>query len=270
MTPAAGRASRARLLLGGVLTLVLTASGCQRGQDDELADRPTRTVTVTPSPTVQPPDRVPLGGATGFTDDLVWAQGNTLHVGGRELDLSPVAVEDVVATPTGAYVLARGELWSVDLRRAEGAGLPTVERVGLSRDGRSLLVDLAGDTRRRAYDVGTGRLVEGRAPAALTAADRRTGPGAYAVTAAADGPPTVTTAAGDPVEVADLPDGFEPRTWPTASTVAGLAEAADGNRTLVSCSLAGAARCRTLGTADGPEEVVLAVAALPGRGPSRG
>ncbi|WP_445257880.1 hypothetical protein [Nocardioides aurantiacus] len=258
---------------GGALTVLagcLALAGCGRGQDDELTPSPTRTVTVTPSPTLQPPDRVPTGGATGFDDQVVWAQGNTLHVGGQALDLSPVAVEDVVATPTGAYVLARGELWSVDLQRAEGAGLPRVERVGLSRDGRSLLVDLAGDTRRRAYDVGTGRLVGGRAPAALTAAERRTGPGEYAVTAAADGSPEVTSATGEPVDVAGLPDRFEPRTWPTASTVAGLATSAAGESSVVSCSLAGRARCRTLGTVDGSEEVVFAVAALPDRGPSRG
>ncbi|ROR89725.1 hypothetical protein [Nocardioides aurantiacus] len=247
------------------LALCLTAAGCQRGQDDELEPRPTRTVTTTPSPTLQPPATVPLGGASGFTDDgLVWAQGSELHVGGRTLDLAPVTVEGLVATPDGAYVLARGELWSVDLRRAEGTTLPGVERVGLSRDGRRLLVDLRGDTRRRAYDLATGRLVPGPAPAALTARARAAGPGEYAVTSAADGTPRVTGPDGTEVTVPDLPERFVPEAWSTPTTVAGRATAADGATSHVSCRLDGAARCTTLGDPEADEPVVLAVAALPG------
>lgn len=247
------------------LALCLAAAGCQRGQDDELTRRPTRTVTATPGPTVRPPARVPLGGAAGFTDDgLVWAQGSELHVGSRTLDLAPVPVEGLVATPEGAYVLARGELWSVDLRRAEGTALPKVERVGLSRDGRRLLVDLAGDTRRRAYDLTSGRLVPGAAPAPLTARARAAGPGEYAVTTAADGTPRVTGPTGDEVTVRDLPHRFEPEAWPTPATVAGRATSADGARSHVSCRLDGTARCTPLGDPDSDEPVVLAVAALPG------
>ena len=254
---------RRRVLLGGVLALALAAGGCTRGQDDELAPRPTRTVTVTPSPTVSPAAEVPVGRAS-FEGRVVWAQGSDLHVGDRTLDLAPVRVDRLVATPRGVYVLARGELWSVDLQRAEGAGLPRVERVGLSRDGGSLLVDLAGNRERRAYDVATGRLQPGRAPAPLTRDLQRAGPGEYAVTRAADGSPEVTAADGSTVEVADLPDDLVPEVWPTPSRVAGSATAADGTRSVVSCSLEGAARCTTLGEVVAGEPVRFAVAPLPG------
>lgn len=258
-----GRTGVAALALG--LALGPGVAGCARGQDDELTPRPTRTVTTTPSPTVQPPATVPLGGATGFTDDgLVWAQGSTLHVGSRTLDLAPVSVEGLVATPDGAYVLSQGELWSVDLRRAEGTSLPGVERVGLSRDGRRLLVDLRGDSRRRAYDLASGRLVGGAAPAPLRARVRAAGPGEYAVSSAADGTPRVTGPDGGEVTVLDLPDRFVPETWPTPTTVVGRAGASDGSRPTVSCRLDGTPRCAPLGDPDSDEPVVLAVAALPG------
>lgn len=256
-------ARRRRALLGGVLALAVVMGGCARGQDDELAPRPTRTVTVTPSPTVRPPDRVPVGRAA-FEGRVVWAQGSALHVGDRTLDLAPVRVDRLVTTPSGVYVLARGELWSVDLRRAQGAGLPRVERVGLSRDGGSLLVDLAGDRQRRAYDVTTGRLQPGPAPAPLTREVQRTGPGEYAVTTAADGSPRVSAADGSAVEVADLPDRLRPEVWPTPSRVAGVATATDGSESVVSCSLEGAARCTTLGKVRAGEPARFAVAALPG------
>lgn len=255
--------ARRRVVLGGVLALAVVAGGCERGQDDELAPRPTRTVTVTPSPTVRPPDEVPVGQAA-FAGRVVWAQGSDLHVGDRTLDLAPVRVDRLVTTPRGVYVLARGELWSVDLRRAEGAGLPRVERVGLSRDGESLLVDLVGDRERRAYDVTTGRLRPGRAPAPITRALQQAGPGEYAVTTAPDGSPEVTAADGSAVEVADLPDRLEPEVWPTPSRVAGLATATDGTESVVTCTLDGAARCTTLGEVVPGEPVRFAVAPLPG------
>ena len=247
----------------GLVVAALAVSGCQRGEDDELTARPTRTVTVTSTPTPSAPDRVPLGDADWDAGEVVWAQGSDLHVGDRTIDLAPVAVEQVVATPRGAYVLARGELWSVDERRAEGTRLPQVERVGVSRDGRSLLVDLAGGGPRRAYDLVTGRLRDGRAPAALTTAEQRRGPGEYAVRQAADGAAEVTTAEDVRVRVAGLPERFTPEVWPTPATVVGVATAADGS-TVVRCRLDGAARCTTLGGVTDDREVVFAVAALPG------
>lgn len=246
----------------GLLVAVLALSGCERGEDDELAPRRTPTPSATPSPTLRPPAEVPTGGADLSATDVVWAQGSTLHLGARDVDL-PVTVERVVATPTGAYVLARGELWSVDLRRAEGTRLPRVERVGLSRDGGALLVDLSGDRVRRAYDVATGRLRAGPAPAPVTRAEQRRGPGEYAVETAADGSPEVTAADGSPVDVAGLPDRFTPEAWPTGSTVVGVATAADGS-SVVRCRLDGAARCTTLGDVTDDQDVVFAVAALPG------
>ena len=97
-------ARRRRVLLGGVLALAVLAGGCTRGQDDELAPRPTRTVTVTPSPTVRPPDEVPVGRAA-FGGRAVWAQGSDLHVGARTIDLAPVRVDRLVATPGGVYAV---------------------------------------------------------------------------------------------------------------------------------------------------------------------
>lgn len=251
----------------GLLVAVLALSGCERGEDDELAPRPTPSPSATPSPTLRPPAQVPLGGADWSSADVVWAHGSTLHVGSRTVDLAPVAVERVVATPTGAYVLARGELWSVDLRRAEGTRLPRVERVGLARDGGALLVDLAGDRGRRAYDLVTGRLRPGPAPAPLTRADQRRGPGDYTVARAADGSPEVTDADGAPVDVVDLPERFTHEVWPTRSSVVGVATAADGS-TVVRCGLDATdgdqARCTTLGDVTDDQDVVFAVAALPG------
>ncbi len=148
----------ATLLLSALLLL---ATGCQLGTDDEM-EPPTRTVTASPSPEVTAvPATVPVGRGVVSASDVVWAQGSRLHVGNRSVDLSPVAIDAFVSVPGGVYVLQQGELWYTDLTRLKGTGVTGVTDLGVTADGSRVLVTVAtsGAGSAYAFDTATGRAV---------------------------------------------------------------------------------------------------------------
>lgn len=143
-----------------VAVLVTLTSGCELSQDDEMAPRPTRTVTKSPAPAV--PETVPVGQGEVSPNSVVWAQESMLHVGIRQVDLSPLSIDSFVAVEGGVFFVARGELWFTDLSRARGIGLANVTRVATTRSAGALLVEVdagSGPVKTYVYDLGTGASV---------------------------------------------------------------------------------------------------------------
>jgi hypothetical protein len=140
-----------------VALLVTLTSACELGEDDEMAQPPKRTVTKSPAPSVPP--KVPVGEGAVSPAAVVWAQDSALHVGTRQVDLSPLSIDSFVVVAGGVYFLARGELWFTDLSRARGTGLMGVTRLSTTPDARALLVEVAagsGPAAVYAYGLGTG------------------------------------------------------------------------------------------------------------------
>ncbi len=152
-------------MLGAFLVaLLVLATGCKVGTDDELAPKPTKTVTASPSQSVAPaPATVPVGKADVSPGDVVWAQGSALHVGRRQIDLSPIDIEAFVVVPGGVFLLSRAELWFTDLANVKGTGQTKVTGVRASADGSRLaVVDLrSGRPLTQGYDTRTGHAVRG-------------------------------------------------------------------------------------------------------------
>lgn len=135
------------------------AAGCRvGGTDDEMA-RPDRTVTV--SPTASPaavPSRIPVGSAGLSPGSPVRAEGSTLRVGKRTVQLAPLQVDSPVVAPGGVYFRNRDELWFTDLGTARATGFARVSGLTVSRDGSvlSFLDDASSPGVRRSYDTTTG------------------------------------------------------------------------------------------------------------------
>jgi hypothetical protein len=163
-------------LVAGILVAVLIAltSGCELSQDDEMAQPPKRTVTRSPVPAA--PTKVPVGQGSVSPAAVVWAQDSTLHVGDRQVDVSPLSIDSFVVVPGGVYFLSRGELWFTDLNRARGTGLMGVARLSTSRDAGALRVEIAagsGPAKVYAYDHDTGASMPADQAAPVTDADLR-------------------------------------------------------------------------------------------------
>lgn len=229
------RALLAAALLPAVLGL---GAGCQLGQDDELA-RPTRTVTASPSPEAAPaPQQVPVGAGPVSASDVVWGDGQRLHVGRRSVDLSPASIEQLVAVPGGVYVLSDGELWFTDLQRLRGTGLTDVTRVALSGDGEQLLVTTGSGTGPgkavvHGYDVRTGR----RADVSGTPAARPV--------------PEAPETAG----FRGYPADFTLAGWAGGSTFYGVAREDGAQASVVACRVT-TRTCATLGSVQGTDPLV--------------
>lgn len=221
-------------LLAGA-ALVLT-SGCTLGEDDEMVP-PTRTVTATPSPaTTAVPSSVPVGQGAVSSADVVWAQGNVLHVGGRDIDLSPVGIEAFVVVPGGVFVVNSGELWFTDLSRLRGTGLTGVTSLGVTADGSRLLVtgEPSGAEATYAFDTGTGRAVRSDGLTAVSSEERLRGPDRSRV---------------------PVPKGFEIAGWAGPTTFYGLVHRDGRPASVVSCDVRTRA-CATSGAVEGDEPVV--------------
>jgi hypothetical protein len=108
------------------------------------------------------PTSVPVGQGEVSPTDVVWAQGNVLHVGKRATDLATVAAEAFVVVPGGVYVLFKSELWFTDLAKLRGTGLTRVTGLGATADrSHVVLTRKDGDrTTTYAYDTRTGRAVD--------------------------------------------------------------------------------------------------------------
>lgn len=248
----------AGLLAAGLL---LVATGCAVGTDDEMEPRPTRTVTASPTQSVAPaPESVPVGDGEVVPTDVVWAQGSVLHVGDREVDLAPIDVEAFVVVEGGVFVLSAGELWFTDLARVKGTAQTAVTGLQVSADAGLIRV---ADTRSgreltQGYDTRTGQAVRGEVET-QTPDERRQGPGKFQVrTSGAGGTSVVDLETGQPVSVAGLPPTLEVGEWVGESLFFGVADGAGPRRFVVSCDLV-VRRCVREGVARGSEPVVFGI-----------
>ncbi len=154
--------------------LVALTSGCELSEDDEMAQRPKRTVTKSAAPAA--PTKVPIGQGSVSPAAVVWAQDSTLHFGARQVDVSPLNIDSFVVVPGGVYFLSRGELWFTDLSRARGTGIMGVKRLSTTRDGGALRVEVgtgSGPAKVYAYDLETGASMPADQAVPATDADLR-------------------------------------------------------------------------------------------------
>ena len=267
-------------LVAGALVAVLVAitSGCELGQDDEMAPRPTRTVTKFPSPaptTTAAPTRIPVGQGRISPEGVVWAQESTLHFGTRQVDVSPLRIDSFVVVAGGVFFVSRGELWFTDLSRVRGTGFMGVTRVSTTRDAGALLVESsAGSAGVYAFDLATGasmppaqveaatdedlrgtpeRVVlrpAGSNPAAPSAApvDARLGPGRFGVVGGDDERLVVfdaTTRKRVPLKGV-MGNGFQLVRWQGRSAFFGVALDNGKPLAVLNCNLSNRS-CTTLG-----------------------
>ena len=152
--------------IAGVLVavLVMITSGCELSQDDEMAPRPTKTVTKSAKPgtakSTPAPKTLPVGEGAITPQSVVWAQESTLHYGTKQVDVSPLRIDSFVVVAGGVFFLSRRELWFTDLSRVRGTGFAGVTRVSTTADGAALRVDLGtGSGGVHAYDLSTGKSI---------------------------------------------------------------------------------------------------------------
>ena len=281
--PRTAPTSRTGLALGAVAAAFLVVTtGCQVSPDEEMVP-PTRTVTASPSVVPVAPTAVPVGAGKVSLSDPVWAQDNTLHVGTRLLDLSPVRVDSLVAVPGGVFLVDHGELRFTDLSRVRSTGLVGATRVSTTPDGHVLRVEMAKDSgpvRVHAYDVRSGAAVPLRRAPVASQADllgtpvqitlrRRPGQAPAGPVAAWVGPggqgvvdddtrPLVAfdSASRRPVPLRGVVgNGFEMVRWTSATRFYGLALEARRPESVLGCDLRSRA-CTTFGRVDPHRPVV--------------
>ena len=157
-----------------IMALLVLASGCQLGTDDEMVP-PARTVTASPSPRVTiAPTAVPVGGGQVSPSVAVWAQDSTLHFGPNEVSLFPRMIDSLVVVRGGVFLLDRGQVWFTDLVRVRDTGLRDVTELVTNRDASALLVTRttsSGTTEQLAYDLADGSATEVAGVTPVTVAD---------------------------------------------------------------------------------------------------
>lgn len=265
------RGSSTRLVPLLLALVLLLASGCQVGDDDEMVP-PTRTVTASPSPEVTAvPSTIAFGHGKVSPSDAVWTQDSTLHVGVREWDLAPHRVDSFVVVSGGVYFVDRGQVWFTDLLRVRDTGLRGATVLSRNESGTAIRVELTGPSSVQAYDTRNGASVSpdsvvpepvtdrlGKAVVVSLRSERsdvsppppavgRRGPGHYGLLGG-DGEPLVAFVAGSSVRVAltGVPgDGFELVRWTSGASFFGLARAGGKPLAVIRCDLA-ARRCPTL------------------------
>jgi hypothetical protein len=262
-----------------VALLVTLTSGCELGEDDEMAPKPTRTVTRSPAPEV--PASVPTGEGDVSPSSVVWAQESTLHFGTSRVDVAPLRIDSFVVVPGGVFFVSRSELWFTDLSRVRATGLMGVTRVSTTRDADALRVDLAtGSDAVVAYDLGTG---ESNPPAQVVpatdadlrgtakrvvlppggAVEARRGPGDYGLVGG-DGGQLVAYEAATRKRVSlkgVVGSGFKLVRWQDGNRFFGVALGEDGNPLAVmSCNLSKRS-CTKLGEPDPDRSLVFESAA---------
>ncbi len=150
---------RARRAVAPVLSAVLVAlavltAGCAAGgPDDETEPRPTPTVTVTGDPVQELPARLDLASDLDFADEVVWAEGTTLHVGARTVELGTLDPAQLVVLDTGILVRTGTDVWFTAGRRAQGLPLPPVTSMAVSQAGDQLVLGLADREEPVAYTL---------------------------------------------------------------------------------------------------------------------
>jgi hypothetical protein len=250
--------SRTTLLGTALAAVALVATGCASGTDDELEPAPSRTVTATPSASLAPaPATVPVGKGDVGPSDVVWAQGSVLHVGRRQIDLSPIEIQAMVVVEGGVFVLRDGEIWFTDLGRVSGTGQTAITGMSTSADARHLeVVDTrSGQPATQAYDTVTGRALR-RDVETLDPQERHFGPGRYQVWPKGGGSRVVDVETDRTVRMAGLPKTFEVGAWTSETSFFGIG-GVDPARTVVRCDVR-AQRCTPVSavTGSGPEPFV--------------
>jgi hypothetical protein len=217
------------------------------GQDEELTPKARRTVTRSASPTPTPspgPATVPVGQGAVSPADVVWAQGNVLHVGKRAVDLLTVGVDALVVVRGGVFVLSTvGEVWFTDLARLRGTRLARVTGLGATAD-RSHLVLTRKDgdrTTTYAYDARTGRAVDPESVQPASAEELLGDVQGVQVTRARFR--------------GAVPEVFEPVGRPSPSRVYGLAGGSSAPTAVTTCHLT-RRTCARLGGVDPADPVV--------------
>src|SRR5215216_4364330 len=101
--------------LGGtLLALALAAAGTGCGAADDETVRPRATASATPQALEELPDLAVGTGGVGPAD-RVRAQGSSLVVGGRAIDLAPMHVDEFAVVSGGVFFRNGTELWFTDL-----------------------------------------------------------------------------------------------------------------------------------------------------------
>ena len=263
--------SRTRLAPLLLALVLLVATGCQLGDDDEMVP-PTRTVTASPSPRAAAvPTAIPFGRGKVSPSDAVWAQGSALHVGTREWDLTPHRVDSFVVVTGGVYFVDRGQVWFTDLVRVRDTGLRRATVLSTNQGGTAIRVELTGPS-VHAWDARNGESVApdsvvpepvtdrlGKAVVVSLRSERsdvsppppaagRRGPGRYGVLGG-DGEPLVAFVAATKVRVplVGVPgDGFALVRWTSGAGFFGLARVGGKPLAVIRCDLR-VRRCPTLG-----------------------
>ena len=148
-----------------VLGVAVSVSGCS-AVDDEVAPRPTTTVTVTITPTSTPaavPPEVPVGNARLPVDAPAWATDGRVQVGRRSVDVSPRHIDAFVVARGGVYFLDGSELWFTDFRRVRATGLTTVTGLAIDASRRQVRATVSGrdGPTTHVYDTRVGGLLDG-------------------------------------------------------------------------------------------------------------
>ena len=264
-------------MTGLLLALVVLASGCRIGADDEMV-APTRTVTAAPVPQATiAPTSVPVGSGEVSTSSPVWAQDSTLHFGAEQVNLFPRRIESLVVVPGGVFLVDQGELWFTDLVRVRDTGLRDVTVVAADSDASTLQVtrttapgrterlaygladgsatDVAGvvpatvaDLRGRTAQVSVRSADDAASPSAEPARPARLGPGPYGVLDDLEGPLVAfVSATGTRVPLKGVVgDGFDLVRWTSGATFYGVAEKGGRPLAVISCDLDDR-RCKALG-----------------------
>jgi len=262
-----------------VALLVTLTSGCELGEDDEMAPKPTRTITKSPAPEV--PASVPTGEGDVAPSSVVWAQESTLHFGASQVDVAPLRIDSFVVVNGGVFFISRSELWFTDLSRVRATGLMGVTRVSTTRDADALRVDLArGSDAVYAYDLSTGESVPPAQVVPATDADlrgtaerlvlppagaveARRGPGPFGLVGG-DGGKLVVYDAATRRRIGlkgAVGSGFKLVRWQDGNKFFGVALGEDGNpQAVVSCDIS-KRRCTKLGEPDPDRSLVFESAA---------
>ncbi|MCW2758756.1 MAG: hypothetical protein JWO46_2502 [Nocardioidaceae bacterium] len=80
---------------------------------------------------------IPVGKTEIPADAVVWAQGSTIHVDDRQVDVGG-EVDRLAVARGGIYFSRGGQIWFTDLDRVERTGIDVFLEVHTSKDGRYL------------------------------------------------------------------------------------------------------------------------------------
>ncbi len=205
--------------------------GDHPGRRDLAADA--AVTTSSPTPRAQSlPTTVPVGHGDVGPQDVVWAQGSTLHVGAHQWDLAPLRVESFAVVPGGVFFLSGAELWFTDLVKARATGVTGATRLVTTANGSAVRVTAGNPPttpRLGRHDRPHGAGWPGTPDPPITS---RRGPGSFSLLGS-DGDPLRVHRVGaqHPLRLAGVVgDGFRLVRWTSGTRFYGLALAGGAPR----------------------------------------